>query len=478
MKRFCLLLFLMCLCIFNGFSQENIALNKSVVASTLGKGVLPKFLNDGDTATSWMSQNERMEQWVEIDLQDVYDLSRICIDFAGESASSYSVSTSPNERDWTLRQTFRTIEFAHIKSIDMSKTKAVRYVRIDLTTPNTVKGYRIREVQVFGTLAKVNPVVSMTLFPQNECLVTGQEHLRIISFNNSLIQRNDQDSIFNQLALSAGKDAVWIKQTRLGKSLRYHFDEGEWMQSATTHTARSLLKTQPWTHIILQEQSEKPLIDYADFLASVKLWVKAVRKYCPNPDARIILTMNWPFKTSTDFYGDMKRFWDNCTKVAEETGVSLFPIGKGYEAVFTQDGRDALNAMYTDDRHPSVMASYMSACSVLAGLYDINPEGIMYCPKGMTPEDASRMQARAQEALETYKNTCDQTGRIHFTVKVTDQFNRPVKDNQPVKWSVNGGGTIDANGLFTSNKIPGIYTVEATIGKMTAKAAFEIKSAL
>jgi hypothetical protein len=49
-----------------------------------------------------------------------------------------------------------------------------------------------------------------------------------------------------------------------------------------------LLLFTPWTHIILQEQSNKPLIDMTDFLASVRLWVNYIRAFCPNPNAKII----------------------------------------------------------------------------------------------------------------------------------------------------------------------------------------------
>jgi len=60
-------------------------------------------------------------------------------------------------------------------------------------------------------------------------------------------------------------------------------------------------------------------------------------------------------------------------------------------------------------------------------------------------------------------------GTAGFTARVIDQFGNPVAAT--VAWSVAGGGTIDANGLFTSNGAPGSYLVKARISNDTAIGA-------
>lgn len=456
------------------FAQVNIALNKPVTTSTVENATYPKLLNDGINTTAWNSSTSAM-QWVQIDLMDVYDLSNITISWGNASAGLYSVSTSPNGKDWTLLSQIITAGSANVKSLDITRN-SVRCLRINMNIPNSANGYAINEVSVSGVLSSEAAVPSLSILPINEFVVSGYTSPHILSINNSLIDRNDQPTIFNPLAISAGKNAVWEKQTRLGQSLRFHFEEGDGLLSDGIPTAKHKVRSQAWSHIILQEQSDKPLTDYADFLSSVKLWVAYIRANCPNPNARIILDMNWPYTDAVDFEGDMARLWNNYMMVAAETGVSVFPVGKAYDLILNQDGVAAKNALYTDNRHPSLMASYLSSCTILAGLYEINPEGIAYYPSGMTLAQAQLMQTRANEVYQTVSNTCDITGKIHFSANLTDQFNRTVSSTDPIQWSVSGGGSVDNTGTFTSNNTPGIYTVYATQGILNFSTTFEVKS--
>jgi len=458
------------------FSQENIALNKPVITSTVANATYPKYLNDGNSSTVWNS-NTNAIQWIQIDLLNVYDLSNITILWGTTSAGHYSISTSSNAKDWTEVSLITSSDGSNTKSLDIAKS-TVRYIRIDMSVPGASSGYAISEVTLSGTLSTVTVEPSLNIVPKNDFIALGYTKPHILSINNSLIDRNDQPTIFNPLAVSAGKNAVWEKQTRLGQSLRYHYEEGDGLLTDGTPTAKYRIRTEDWTHIILQEQSDKPLTNYADFLASVKLWVNYIRANCPNPNVRIILDMNWPYTDAVDFEGDMTRLWNNYMMVAAETGVSVYPVGKAYSLILNTDGVSVKDALYTDNRHPSVMASYLSACTVLAALYEINPEGIAYYPSGLTLAQAQLMQTRAKEASLTVTNTCDVNGKIHFSAELVDQYNRPLTNSDPVVWSVTGGGTIDNTGNFTSNTTPGIYTVTVTKGSVNASTNFEVKSLL
>lgn len=312
---------------------------------------------------------------------------------------------------------------------------------------------------------------TLDIYPKNEFVVLGYDKLQILSINNSLIDYNDQPSIFNPLATAAGKNAVWEKQTRLGQSLRYHYEEGD-----GANTARAKIKSKAWTHIILQEQSSKPITNYTDFLASVKLWVTYIRENCPNPDARIILFMNWPYTDATDFEGDMNTLWNNYMMVARETGVSVYPVGKAYDIILKKDGVATKNSLYSDNRHPTLLASYLSSCIILSELYDINPEGIGYYPNGISLEQASLMQTRANEASQTIANTCDVKGKIYFSGEMKNAQGNVIAMPTTVNWSVSGGGTIDQNGVFTSNGVPGTYTAYLSAGGLNTSTTFQVKS--
>ena len=151
MKKTLILFLLMLLNSSIIFSQVNIALNKPVTTSTVANATYPKLLNDGNTSTAWNSSTGAT-QWAQIDLLDVYDLSNITIAWGTASAGLYSVSTSPNAKDWTVLSQITTTGAANTKSLDITKT-SVRYLRINMNIPNSGSGYAINEVTVAGALS-------------------------------------------------------------------------------------------------------------------------------------------------------------------------------------------------------------------------------------------------------------------------------------------------------------------------------------
>ncbi len=318
---------------------------------------------------------------------------------------------------------------------------------------------------------------SLSITPASDYLIYGLDELRILSLNNSLIEYNEMNVIFNQLAVSGGKNAVWEKQTRLGQSLQYHFDEGDDMIGPGDPSAKYIVRSKEWTHIILQEQSSRPRTNFEGFRSSVKQWIEYIREYCPNPDAKILIMVNWPYDTSSNYDADMQEMFENTIKVARETGIGIIPAGNAYNIINTEEGSAMRNALYTDDRHPSVMASYLSACVFYNCLFNENPEGLEYYPSDITSSEAALMQKRAHEASKTYSSVSDYSGTVayHYELLAPNGDILSAEDF-PIIWSVDGGGTIDEDGVFYSDGTPGTYTVraETTIENKEASASIRV----
>ncbi len=129
------------------------------------------------------------------------------------------------------------------------------------------------------TLAASTPT-TMTLQPADVVLVPElPEQVKVLSLNNSLIYYNDQDAVFNGIAQAMGKDANWTKHTLLGKSLKTHWDEGDGVAEDGNPGAKMLVRSEAWSHIILQEQSSLPRTDVETFRANVKRGVDYIRGY-------------------------------------------------------------------------------------------------------------------------------------------------------------------------------------------------------
>ena len=322
---------------------------------------------------------------------------------------------------------------------------------------------------------------TMTLQPANVVLVPElPAQVKVLSLNNSLIYYNDQDAVFNGIAAAMGKDAEWTKHTLLGKSLKTHWDEGDGVAEDGNPGAKMLVRSEAWSHIILQEQSSLPRTDIETFRANVKRWVDYIREYCPNPNAIIIVPVNWAYSGDwANYTAFNSTFVKNYQDVALDLGVTLCPVGVAYQDVFDREGSEGTLTWFLDDRHPTLKATYMAAAMEYGLIYGEDPTTITWAPNGMTADDAADMRGYASRALNGFTNYVDHTaGQVHYKVTVRDQFGMEIDAPEPVVMTLSDGGEIDANQVFTSNGTNGEYTVTATTGNFTQNATVKVASAL
>ena len=330
------------------------------------------------------------------------------------------------------------------------------------------------------TLAASTPT-TMTLQPADVVLVPElPEQVKVLSLNNSLIYYNDQDAVFNGIAAAMGKDANWTKHTLLGKSLKTHWDEGDGVAEDGNPGAKMLVRSEAWSHIILQEQSSLPRTDIETFRANVKRWVDYIRDYCPNPNAIIIVPVNWAYSGDWENYTVFNAtFVKNYQDVALDLGVTLCPVGVAYQEVFDLEGSDGTLTWFLDDRHPTLKATYMAAAMEYGLIYGADPLNIAWAPNGLSAADAAAMRGYASRALNGFTNYVDHTaGQVHYKVTVRDQFGMEIEAPEPVEMTLSDGGEINADGVFTSNGANGEYTVTATTGNFTQNATVKVATAL
>lgn len=330
------------------------------------------------------------------------------------------------------------------------------------------------------SLTKVkSEAVEMVLSPVSTVLVPSvPEAVKVLSLNNSLIYYNDQDKVFNDIASAMGKNASWTKHTLLGKSLATHWDEGDGLAGDGTPGAKMMVRSDAWSHIILQEQSALPRTSLETFRVNVGRWVEYIREYCPNPNAVIILPVNWAYAGDWDnFSAYNKTFLENYTDVASEYGVVVCPVAAAYDNAFTEEGTTEISTWFQDDRHPELKSTYMAACMEYGLIYGVSPETITYAPEAIEA-DAAKMRRYAAEALKNYKNVVDHhEASIDFSATVYDAFGLKVENADKVEYAVDGGGAISSDGLFKSNGTRGIYNVTAKTGAFTKMARIKVADA-
>lgn len=331
----------------------------------------------------------------------------------------------------------------------------------------------------YSLVKSASTPTTMTLQPADVVLVPElPEQVKVLSLNNSLIYYNDQDVVFNDIAAAMGKDANWTKHTLLGKSLKTHWDEGDGVAVDGNPGAKMLVRSEAWSHIILQEQSSLPRTDIETFRANVKRWVDYIREYCPNPNAIIIVPVNWAYSGDWSNYTAFNStFVKNYQDVALDLGVTLCPVGVAYQAVYDAEGANGTNTWFLDDRHPTLKATYMAAAMEYGLIFGEDPASITYAPSDLSASDAASMRTYASNALNGFTNYVDHTaGQVHYKVTVRDQYGMEIEPADPVVMTLSDGGTLD-NSVFTSNGTNGTFNVNATTGNFSANATVKVAAA-
>lgn len=231
-------------------------------------------------------------------------------------------------------------------------------------------------------------------------ILTGEPR-QVLALGNSLTAYHHQDSMFNAIARQCDVKARWTSHCLGGASLATHWNGGAGSNGVACPSAHWLVCSRPWTHIVLQEQSLKPLYDPEGFATSVHQWVEYIRNLCPNHEAEILLVVNWP---RTGLWNDFSRIQQiiahNSQVIARREGIQLSPIGTAYAAMFAASGPDATLTLYDDERHPSLAATYMAACIEMALITGTPPHSIAWRPKALNDDEAHRIRRLAEEALQ------------------------------------------------------------------------------
>jgi GH18 family chitinase len=128
---------------------DNLAKGKTCTSSSneVGNNVLANA-TDGLYSTRWSSLFTDNE-WLYVNLADTYNVSQVKITWETASAKNYSVQFSEDAINWS---TIKTISNNTILTNDHSGLNGkAKFVRINCSARNTVYGYSIYELEVYGT---------------------------------------------------------------------------------------------------------------------------------------------------------------------------------------------------------------------------------------------------------------------------------------------------------------------------------------
>lgn len=350
------------------------------------------------------------------------------------------------------------------------------------TTPITVEAgtydFAVSLQNSTYTLTKHESVItSVELQPKEVILVpSAPNQVRMLSLNNSLINYNNQASVFNQLASAQGKNARWTPHSILGQPLSTHFNEtGTSQNEEHQQPAKDMVRSEAWTHIILQEQSALPRNNPESFYANVRQWVEFIREECPNKNAIIILPVNWAYSGDwTNFTNYNSQFLRNYMLIARELGLVVCPVGVAYQMAYEEEGTAELTSWFQDDRHPTNKSTYLAACMEYSIVFGEDPTTLSWHTAGVSDADATKMRQYAKKAIDATRQYVNHVeGKIEYDIIVNDQFGMllPTPDN--AIWTVSAGGEI-TGGIFLSDKTFGDFTTTVSADNFSDNATIHV----
>lgn len=132
-----------------GSPVTNIALSKPATASSVESTLTASNANDGNATTTRWGSLYADPQWIQIDLQATYNISRVVLRWEAAYATAYQIQVSSNGTSWSNIFSTTTGNGATDDLTGLSGTG--RYIRMNGTARATQWGYSLFEFEVYGT---------------------------------------------------------------------------------------------------------------------------------------------------------------------------------------------------------------------------------------------------------------------------------------------------------------------------------------
>ena len=234
----------------------------------------------------------------------------------------------------------------------------------------------------------------------------SQEEINVLFLGNSYTYVNDLPKMIEDIAKNENKVFNHESVTPGGCTLFLHLDEAQ--------GSLSKIRKGNWDYVILQEQSQLPVIDYYrhnTLKPSYKALYDSIMHH--NPNAKVVGYMTWGRQyggqqcvnfgeglyCSADFV-DFNHMQDTLTAAycenAYATNSYVAPVGEAWRAALTENPNIALHS--SDQSHPSYEGSYLAACVFYAVLWNESPIGIYHSAK-IDNEEAEFLQSIANDVV-------------------------------------------------------------------------------
>jgi len=169
-----------------------------------------------------------------------------------------------------------------------------------------------------------------------------------------------------------------------GATLKQHWDNSQ---------TRDTIRSGHWDYVVLQEQSQTPVINAKTFHEGGELLNETIH----TGHAQTILLMTWErpdsAKAGVTTEGLAKAYDD----LGAELHAKVAPAGRAFARALAE--RPDLPLLIAADGHPTLAGTYLAACVVYRTIFGTKVSGNSYCAKGLASADCAFLQRIADLPL-------------------------------------------------------------------------------
>jgi len=230
--------------------------------------------------------------------------------------------------------------------------------------------------------------------------LNGQtDTLKVLFIGNSYTYYNDMPLMFANLAQSANRPVITGQSTPGGYTLEQH------TQNTTTI---EMINQGIWYYVVLQEQSQIPTIEYWRYNSMYPAARRLDSLIVGNNESTAFF-MTWGRKYGgmqsyngysspefRDFFHMQDSLRSAYTEIANELSATLCPVGMAWAQAKRADS--LVNLWESDNSHPTLKGSYLTACIFYCVFFDSSPVGLPYTG-GLSQEEALFCQTVAWQTI-------------------------------------------------------------------------------
>lgn len=220
---------------------------------------------------------------------------------------------------------------------------------------------------------------------------------KVLFIGNSFTFYSDIPKLFENIAKAADKKVVVDSVTQGSWTLEKFADSND---EHGKRVDEKLNAANDYDAIVLQEQSTRPLTNYNSFLNGAKALqtkIEATQTNCS-----IYLYSTWGYKSEADAMKitipEMEsRLRKAYSDAAKEMGVKVCNVGAAFSRIYTE--HPEFNLYWWDDnKHPSYLGAYLSACVHVATILNCDPRIADYVGHNDTALNAEDKDVKLDEA--------------------------------------------------------------------------------